>query len=81
MRTRSWGEVSLQNLSHICQTDRDTFYTYMCLPISPSESSENNLTGSETFALCKRNKHIFTVTGLQPSSLTETKNSNSTQHC
>lgn len=56
MRTRSSGDVTLNNLSHTGQTDRDTFYTYMCLPISPSESSENNLTGSETFALCKRKK-------------------------
>ena len=28
--------------------------TYICLPISPSERRENNLTGSETFTLCKR---------------------------
>ena len=27
--------------------------TYMCLPISPRERSENSLTGSETFALYK----------------------------
>lgn len=45
---------------------RTTFCTYMCLPISPSESSENNLTGSETFALCKRNKPMFIVRELPP---------------
>jgi len=67
MTTRSSGQVTLKNLSHICQTDRDTFYTYMCLPISPSESSENNLIGSETFALCKRKKahvHSNRILGL-----------------
>jgi len=39
----------------------------MCLPISPSESSENNLIGSETFALCKRKKahvHSNRILGL-----------------
>ena len=30
--------------------------TYMCLPISPRERSENSLTGSETFALYKSKK-------------------------
>ena len=49
---------------------RTTLCTYMCLPISPNESSENNLIGSETFALYKRNKQMLTVRELQPSALT-----------
>ena len=47
--------VLQKSLSRSCPRLRvgGSIDTYMCLPISPRERSENSLTGSETFALCK----------------------------